>query len=169
MELTSAGAEWWVSTLGLSPHPEGGFYTETYRSPVVVDGDSLPEQYSGPRSLMTSILFLLTDKGCSRFHRLRGDELWCYQAGGTIVLHTLDADGAYRAEEIGPRPHQGQQIQVSVPGGSWLGAEVKQGEEYALLACIVAPGFEFEDFELATREELLTEYAGQREVIERLT
>lgn len=169
MTDSDRGARYWIDALDLSPHPEGGFYKEIYRSPVHVSEDVLPGRYGSSRSFMTSIFFLLTEREYSKFHRLRSDELWCHQAGGAVALHTLDPEGDCRITEVGPGVDRGQLMQVSVPGNTWLAAEVQPGGDYALVACVVSPGFEFEDFELASAEELAEEFPGQRSLIERLT
>jgi predicted cupin superfamily sugar epimerase len=127
---------------GLAAHPEGGYYRETYRSPRQVTLDGWP----GPRSLATSILYLLAAGERSAWHRVGGDELWLWQGGAPMEL-TLD-DGP---RLLGPDPAAGHQLQLLVPGRAWQSATpatVPAGTGWSLAACLVVPGFDFADFEL---------------------
>ena len=153
----------WVRALGLAAHPEGGWFREVFRSPERVGREGLPGRFPGPRALATSILYLLGAGECSRFHRLRADELWCHHAGGAVHLHLLEAAGARRPVVGGDTP------QVTVPHGTWFAAEPEPGASFALVGCFVSPGFEFEDFELGIRERLLGEFPGARELVMRFT
>jgi predicted cupin superfamily sugar epimerase len=133
-----AAAEAWA----LAPHPEGGFYRETYRSSLT----HMPPAWPGPRALATAILYLLPAGERSAWHRVRGDELWLYHAGAPMSLSVGD-----RTVLVGPDPGDGQQLQVLVPGGTWQSATPMEGSNVAawsLVACIVAPGFDFDDFDL---------------------
>lgn len=136
MDACDVAAAW-----GLSPHPEGGFYRETYRSHLRVT----PPGWPGPRAMATSILYLLPRGERSARHRVRGDELWLWQAGAPMELTVGD-----RRRLVGPDPRAGQYLQVLVPAGEWQSATPAAGAEgWSLVACVVAPGFDFEDFELA--------------------
>jgi predicted cupin superfamily sugar epimerase len=159
----SADAEHWIRTLSLVPHPEGGWFRETFRSAERLPASALPERFGGPRSLATSILYLLAAGERSRFHRLRADELWWHHAGGAMHLHLLEASGARMLVVSGDTP------QACVPHGTWFAAEPEPGARFALVGCGVAPGFEYEDFELARRQALLAEYPAQRELVLRFT
>lgn len=152
-----------VRTLGLAAHPEGGWFREVFRSPERVARAALPQRFTGERSLATSILYLLAAGERSSFHRLLADELWCHHAGGAIHLHVLERGGA-RPVVVGPGTPQ-----VTVPHGRWFAAEPEPGAAFALAGCIVAPGFEYDDFELATRERLLAEYPLERPLVTRFT
>lgn len=158
-----------VAALDLQPHPEGGFYRETYAAEAKVVAAR------GVRAAATAILFLLTAESSSRFHRLLGDELWLYHGGAPVELVSLLADGSsetallagagnvLRSELITP--------QAIVPAGAWQAARVVPGDgvDWALLTCVVSPGFDFDDFELGEREALLAAYPDQAEAIIRLT
>jgi uncharacterized protein len=122
----------------LGPHPEGGYYRETYRSPLTVGPDGWP----GQRALATAILYLLPANEQSAWHRVRGDELWLWQGGGPMLLNVDDT-----AHVIGPDRRSGHELQVVVPGGVWQSA-TPAADEWSLVACVVAPGFDFADFEL---------------------
>jgi predicted cupin superfamily sugar epimerase len=131
-----AVAEAWA----LSPHPEGGFYRETYRSAITVT----PPGWSGARALATAILDLLPAGERSTVHRVRGEELWLWQGGAAMEL---TAGGEEHL--VGPDPGAGHALQVLVPAGAWQSATPAAGtEEWSMVACLVAPGFDFADFEL---------------------
>ena len=152
-----------IGALGLAANPEGGWFREAFRSPERIDRTGLPARFPTARSLATSILYLLAAGECSCFHRLRADELWCHHAGGAMHLHLLER-GAARTLVVG-----GDTPQASVPHGTWFAAEPAPGAAWALVGCFVSPGFEYEDFELADRELLLTEFPGERERVTRFT
>ena len=158
----------WIRMLGLVRHPEGGWYRETYRSP-----DSIPENalrgYDGPRSCATAIYFLLCRDDFSALHRLASDELWHFYAGDPLTIHTVTIDGAHQRLVLGRDPEVGEYPQALAPKGSWFGAVVDPPGTYALVGCTVAPGFEFQDFELGTREDLLARYPAHAAMIRRLT
>ena len=161
-------ASYWIETLGLEPHPEGGHFKEVYRSRLTVPGEALPG-YNGPRSLGTSIYFLLRDEEFSALHRIRQDELWHFYAGSTLTVHVIDATGRYAPVRMGPDPEAGECVQALVTGGSLFGASVDGGEGYSLVGCTCVPGFDFADFEMPGREELVRRYPQHKELMERLT
>jgi uncharacterized protein len=159
----------WIRELGLEPHPEGGFYREIYRSGDRVLRAGLPPRYAGDRSLSTSIYFLLLSGQVSRLHRLRSDEIWHFYEGSPVTVHAIGPDGAYEPVALGRDPAAGQVMQSVVWAGWWFGAEVAGPDSYALVGCTIAPGFEFEDFELGRRDILLAEFPAHRAIIEKLT
>jgi len=141
-----------IDRLDLLRHPEGGWYREVWRSPVTIDRNALPEGYPGPRAAMTSILFLLPSGVSSALHRVRGEELWMHHQGDDVALgigaSLEEAGDPSRRSLLG----QGEDasLQVIVPPGDWQTAEALPGAAgYALVGCVVAPGFDFEDFEMA--------------------
>lgn len=162
-------ADEWIHGLGLAKHPEGGYYKEIYRSNELLSAASLPERYQGPRAFSTSIYFLLKKGEPSRFHRLKSDEIWSYHAGDAIVIYLISPDGKLSTKILGPTVEKGENLQVVIPLGSWFGAEVKDQGSYGLMGCVVAPGFEFADFELAKREELLKQFPQHAVLIGSLT
>ena len=148
-----------IRRYALERHPEGGYFREIFRSPARVDG---------ARSASTAIYFLLQHGDFSAFHRVRSDELWHHYLGDPIELHCIDG-GAYRRFEIGGAQGDREPIAV-VPGGVWQAARVMKGSfGFALSGCTVAPGFEFADFELAPRRELLELFPAHAAIIETLT
>lgn len=135
--MTNPKAEREIARLGLAPHPEGGHYRETFRA------DARVKAAHGERAAATSILFLLASGEQSRSHRVLGEEIWLHHAGDDIEL---EIDG--RTVMLGQG--EGAELQAFVPGGAWQAARALDGPAgYALVGCVVAPGFEFEDFELA--------------------
>jgi uncharacterized protein len=164
-------AAFWIERLDLRPHPEGGYFRETYRAAESVAAEHLPERFTGPRSFATAVYFLLTRDAFSAFHRIRSDELWHFYAGDPVTLAILDADGKGQlaTQCLGRDPTRGESPQVVVRAGAWFAAEVTTAGRFALVGCTVAPGFDFADFELGSRAMLLERYPQHRNVIERLT
>lgn len=158
-----------VSQFDLQPHPEGGFYKETYRSDDLIPQEVLREEFSGPRNLCTGIYFLLTHGNFSAFHRIKQDELWHFYEGDTIHIHVIDAHGEYTRFELGTEFESGEQPQALVPKNAWFASEIKKGGRYALAGCTVSPGFNFDDFELADRQKLSAKFPDHKNLIERLT
>jgi uncharacterized protein len=161
-------AKYWIQKLNLEPHPEGGFYRQTYKSDLVIPHNALP-RFAGPRRASTAIYFLLQGKSFSAFHRLSSDELWHFYVGAPLLVHVIGKSGEYSKILLGNDPDAGETLQAVVKAGSWFASHVKDGKSFALVGCTVAPGFDFEDFELAKREELTRNYPHHRELIEQLT
>jgi len=158
-----------IQKLDLQPHPEGGFFKETYRSEGVISAESLDPIYHGERNYSTCIYFLLTSEAFSAFHRIHQDEIWHFYVGSPICLHTISQDGVYTRTMIGSNIENGEVPQHIVSGGSWFGATVIRDNDYSLVGCTVAPGFDFLDFELAKRTELIAKFPQYGEIITRLT
>ena len=138
----------WVRRLDLAPHPEGGFYRETWRSEMTLGSEVLPPDYGGPRSAGTAILFVLMPGQQSAWHSVRSPELWFHHRGSPLILeHGPDPQTASRWV-LGPDIETGQHPQILVPGGHWSRA-APQGSEPSLVSCVVVPGFDFADFRLA--------------------
>ncbi len=151
-----------IEQLGLTTHPEGGYYREFFRSRVAL---STPR---GTRSASTAIWFLLPAGEFSAFHQVLGaDEVWHHCGGDPLLLHLLDERRA-RAIRLGPDLAAGEQPLSVVPAGVLQAAE-PAGRRFSLCACIVAPGFEFADFVLPSRAELCARHPRERALIERLT
>ncbi|GAA3729397.1 cupin domain-containing protein [Salinactinospora qingdaonensis] len=135
-----------AEALDLLPHPEGGWYRQTWRSSVTV----LPEGYPGPRPTATGIHFLLTPGEESCWHRVRSEEMWVFNRGGPLLLR-LGGGGAHpepaESFTLGPDVTAGHHPQVLVPAGTWQSAVPMAGE--TLVSCFVSPGFDFADFEAA--------------------
>lgn len=179
----------WIGKLRLEPHPEGGYFRQTYRSDLMIAGEALPG-FGGARAASTAIYFLLEGETFSAFHRLQSDEMWHFYAGSPLEVHVIDPAGSYSTLLMGSDPDAGQVFQAVVPAGCWFGAEVGENPHfcqrraemghppyptplphlpYALVGCTVAPGFDFADFELARAKDLSAAYPQHREIIRRLT
>jgi predicted cupin superfamily sugar epimerase len=153
-----------VRLLGLQPHPEGGFYRETFRATARVGtGDD-----RGERAASTAIYFLLQTGTFSALHRVRSDETWHHYDGDAVDLHTIDAEGAHAVARLGRDWNAGERPQIVVPAGVWQAA-VPAGRAWSLCGCTVAPGFDFADFEMPSRGELVARFPRHRELIEKLT
>jgi len=167
--MTERDAKWWVEKLGLMPHPEGGYYRQTYRADVVIAREALPEGFAGARAVSTAIYFLLEGENFSGFHRLRSDEMWHFYAGEPLAVHVISPEGEYSSIMLGRDVEAGQVLQGVVRAGCWFASHMADWKSWALVGCTVAPGFDFADFEMGKREELVARYPQHREVIERLT
>lgn len=168
MEDLRQDAAYWIKKLELQRHPEGGWYRETYRSGEMVGKEGLPERFTGSRALATSIYFLLEGTDFSSFHRIRSDEIWYFHDGSPLTVHILGTEG-YSTLSLGRGEKQGQQPQGVVFAGKWFGATVDDPTSYSLVGCSVAPGFDFQDFELADAANLLAEFPKHKDLIRKLT
>jgi predicted cupin superfamily sugar epimerase len=162
-------AAYWIKKLSLGRHPEGGYYREVYRSAENIPQDALPGRYDGTRAFSTSIYYLLPGDEVSRFHRLRSDEVWHFYQGRSLFLYVLSPAGGLDRTRLGSNMEAGDVFQAVVPAGCWFGAAVSARRSYSLVGCAVAPGFDFRDFELGRREDLLELYPQHAAIIRRLT
>ncbi|MDL9944064.1 cupin domain-containing protein [Gordonia sp. ABSL11-1] len=140
----------WARGLGLNPHPEGGWFRETWRSADTIPVAVLPEGYPGDRVGGTAILFLLLPGEQSAWHTVRGAELWMHHRGSAVLLELGgddDRPGVPDGVVVGPHVEVAQQPQTVVPPGVWQRAR-PVGDEPALVSCVVVPGFDFADFRL---------------------
>lgn len=140
-----------INQLNLSPHPEGGYYRETYRSDQQV---GLSDEVQ--RSAGTGIYFLLTEGVLSDWHRVRWDELWHFYDGDILMLETIDREGQFQKLKLGDTIADDVEFQRLVPQHCWQRAY--STGRYSLVGCTVSPGFEFEDFEMIERQKLAQEY-----------
>ena len=152
-----------IEVLQLQPHPEGGFYAETYRSSAFT-----LNQNGEKRNLSTAIYFLLHDTAKSNFHRIQSDELWFFHQGDPIEIVTIQG-GKANSIILGNAIEKGELPQATIPANTWFGSKLKDGKGYALVSCTVAPGFDFLDFELAEREKLVNKFPNQKALIEEFT
>jgi predicted cupin superfamily sugar epimerase len=153
-----------ISTLNLEPHPEGGYYRQTFRS---------AQKLESGRPAATSILFLLTHDNPSNFHRLDAEEIWYFHEGDPLSVHIIDEEGTYSEILIGPNAVVGEVLQAVVPPGVWFGSSVRaptdEGLGWSLVGCMVSPGFDFTGFELADRKAMLARYPHCDGIIKTLT
>lgn len=160
-------ADHFIEHLQLKPHPEGGFFKETYRSSGIIPLKCLPE-FSGDRHYSTAIYFLLEQGNFSAFHRIKSDECWHFYEGGTLFIHIIDEGGNYSCIRLGRKIDEGEAFQFVVPAGCWFASETAPGTSFTLVGCTVAPGFDFADFEMANGEELSKQYPQHEPIIKRL-
>lgn len=158
-----------ISKLELEPHPEGGFFRETYRSNGEINKSSLDQSYDGKRNYSTCIYFLLTSDSFSALHRIKQDEIWHFYDGSPIRLHMITKTGEHTEHTIGIDLNKGEIPQFVVPGGCWFGAEVIEEDTYSLVGCTVSPGFSFEDFELKSQKKLTELFPHLSNTIAQLT
>ena len=154
-----------IDALGLAPHPERGFFAETYRAASRVTAPSHP----GERSASTAIYFLVTaGEPVTSLHRLKSDEVFHLYEGGPLEIVRLYEDGRWDVGRLGLDLEAGERPQIVVPAGTWFGTELAAGSSHCLVGCTVAPGFEFADFELAEGPELETRYPTAADRIRRM-
>jgi uncharacterized protein len=154
-----------IEMLDLIPHPERGFYAETYRAPARIVASS----HAGERSASTAIYFLVTaDEPVTSLHRLRSDEVFHFYEGGPLDILRLDPDGRWDVARLGLDLAAGERPQIVVPSGAWFGTELVAGASHCLVGCTVAPGFEFADFEFAEGPELEARYPAAADRIRRM-
>ncbi|WP_109831945.1 cupin domain-containing protein [Reichenbachiella versicolor] len=158
-----------VKTLDLLPHPEGGFYKETYRSSGIINPADLPDTITEERNYSTCIYFLLTSENFSAFHKINQDEIWHHYKGGRLTLHMISPEGVYSFVHIGKFISDGEVPQFVVPAGYYFAAEIPEKDSYALCGCTVSPGFDFRDFSMPTRDNMLKLYPEHQDIIARLS
>jgi predicted cupin superfamily sugar epimerase len=158
-----------VEIYGMKPHPEGGFYAETYRSKENIPRSGLPSRFSGSRSISTAIFFLLPRGHKSCLHRIQSDEVWHFYLGDPLIISQIHGDGRVEEIVLGNDITKGQRPQFVVPAGSWFGSAPIDGGTFSFVGCTVAPGFDFQDFEMATRENMLKHFPHAETVILKLT
>lgn len=135
-----------IKTHQLLPHPEGGYYKETYRS-----------------EFSTGIFYLLTKGQKSSFHRIKSDEMWHFYGGDSLSVVEITNEGTLKETRLDKN-----QVQYVVPAGVWFGAYLPEGSEFAFVGCTVAPAFHFADLEMGNKTKMLTEFSNAKEMIEKL-
>ncbi|MEX3843426.1 cupin domain-containing protein [Paraburkholderia sp. BR10882] len=166
MAAANTAVEALIRRFGLEPHPEGGYYSETYRADKLVrrEGAAAAE---GTRAASTAIYFLLAEGAYSAWHRIRSDELWHFYAGSPLEIHSIDERGVLSTRKLGHAlDHPGTVFQAVVPAGHWFAARCCDPSTYALVGCTVAPGFEFSEFEIADVNALADKYPLHRSIVE---
>lgn len=158
-----------ITKFDLTEHPEGGYYKETYRSKGIIKNQSLSAQFAGDRNYSTSIYFLLTSDKFSAFHKINQDEIWHFYSGTTLKLHMISPKGDYSFVLIGNDLLNNEKPQFVVPAQHWFAAEILKENSFALTGCTVSPGFDFKDFVLPKREELIALFPKHSEIIKQLT
>lgn len=156
-------ASYWKRQLQLETHPEGGSYASSFSAETTIDISS------GTRPLYTSIYFMLADGEISHFHQLQSDEIWYYHDGNALTVHMISTDGVYSSAKLGLDIEKGERPQLLVPAGTIFGSSMIESGDYALVGCMVAPGFDFKDFKLFTEDELVAQFPQHTEIIKKMT
>ncbi|MDB5272049.1 MAG: hypothetical protein JWO58_416 [Chitinophagaceae bacterium] len=151
----------WIKQLVLLPHPEGGHYKETYRCAEELAVTGL----EGKRNISTAIYFLLEGNHRSHFHRIQSDELWFFHEGTALEIFILREE-KIEVMVLGKNIAEGEMLQAIIPAGVWFGARVQHQKDFALVSCTVAPGFDFRDFELGKKKELVKLFPQHELIIE---
>jgi uncharacterized protein len=155
-----------IEKLGLEPHPERGYYRETYRSSSEVPS----HRHGGRRAASTAIYFLVTANEPTTFlHRLVSDEIFHLYDGGPLEIVRLFEDGRWDVAVLGMNLDEGERPQIVIPAGTWFGTELRAGASHCLVGCTVAPGFDFADFELAQGPDLEARYPEAAERVRRMS
>ncbi|HUA79952.1 MAG TPA: cupin domain-containing protein [Dyella sp.] len=158
-----------IETLQLQPHPEGGFYRQTYQSDEHISRLTDAGTATSRRA-STGIYYLLHDHAYSAWHRIDADEMWHFYAGDSLLIHRLDPHGEHSVQRLGNRLRAPDAaFQFVVPAGHWFAAERDGTEGFSLVGCTVAPGFEFDTFELADTDTLLRGYPQHEALIRRFS
>jgi uncharacterized protein len=155
-----------VQVYKLSPHPEGGYFKENYRSVGLIPGNVLPATFGGERNYSTAIYFLLEKGDFSAFHKISSDEVWNFYAGDPLHVFVIHPDGSLEVIKLGNNIVEEETFQAVVPSGCWF-ASVPTGP-FSFVGCTVAPGFDFNDFEMANAEILVKEYPQHEQIIRKL-
>jgi predicted cupin superfamily sugar epimerase len=151
-------ARYYIEKLKLLSHPEGGFYKETHRCKSKVN------TIAGERDASTAIYFLIEVGNFSALHRIKSDEVWHFYDGDELEIIEIDIVGNLTITLLWKN-----NFQHIVPAGNWFGSRVKQGGSFSLVGCTVAPGFDFNDFEMAERLKLQNKFPHHTEIIRQLT
>lgn len=162
-------ADYWINTLQLATHIEGGAFREIYRSPLIASKSTLPPAFKGDRNFSTGIYFLLQKDQFSAFHKILSDETWHFYYGDALIVYEIEPGGNLIEHRLGNDPEHGETFQCVIKAGNWFAARVAEGGAYALTGCTVSPGFDFADFELADRDALVLQYPQHAALIAALT
>ncbi|MEO5911671.1 MAG: cupin domain-containing protein [Pelobium sp.] len=156
-------AAYFIDKLQMLPHPEGGFYKETYRSAALI-----PNFSGDQRSISTAIYFLLEKDNRSHFHRIKSDELWFHHYGETLEILSIQ-NGKLVSTFLGSDLENGEVLQTTIPANTWFASKMKNYSGFGLVSCTVAPGFDFADFEMAKKNELIKEFPDLEMIINEMS
>ncbi|MCX5714466.1 MAG: cupin domain-containing protein, partial [Candidatus Omnitrophica bacterium] len=152
----------------LLKHPEGGYYKEVYRSNELINKNHLADRFTGDRCYCTSIYFLLNKNDFSAFHRIKSDETWHFYSGTSLSIYIIDEQTGLTRITLGNQLDEDNVLQYTIQRNTWFAAELNHENSFALVGCSVYPGFDFNDFELAKKENLITQMPEHRTIIEKL-
>lgn len=157
-----------VQQFKMLPHPEGGYYKETYRSTELIGKNALPTRFGGDRYFSTAIYFLLEQGNFSAFHKIKSDECWHFYAGQTLLVYVLLHNGDLDIIKVGNNIEEGETFQYVVPANCWFASQPAPESDFSFVGCTVAPGFDFTDFELATAHEMVALFPQHANIISSL-
>jgi uncharacterized protein len=157
-----------IEQFNLIPHPEGGYYKETYRSTETISQDALPARFPGDRNFSTAIYFLLEKGNFSAFHNIKSDECWHFYAGGTLNIYMIHLNGNIETVHLGSDIEKGETFQYVVPAGCWFASAPSANAAFSFVGCTVSPGFDFADFEMANADMLTRLYPQHKAIIKKL-
>ncbi len=157
-----------IESFGLQPHPEGGWYKESYKSTEQIPASALPTRFNDHRFFSSAIYFLLEQGNFSAFHRIKSDECWHFYAGEPLLIYIIKENGGLDVVSLGPNITNGEFFQYVVPANSWFASIPAPTSKYCFVGCTVAPAFDFKDFELANAKELSTTYPQHIDLINSL-
>ena len=157
-----------INQLNLLPHPEGGYYKETYRAAEIIPVDALSERFSGDKTFSTAIYFLLEKENFSAFHKIKSDECWHFYAGGALLIHIIHLNGSLQTVILGNDVANKETFQHVVPAGCWFASKPAGESAFSFVGCTVAPGFDFVDFEMGKMNELIKLYPQHEPIIKKL-
>lgn len=158
-----------VKELDLLPHPEGGYYKETYRSEGKIPQSYLSPDFNGDRNMATGIYFLIEKGNFSALHKIKSDETWHFYYGDALEVIEINEQGILTITKIGSHLLQGETFQYTVKANTWFGSRVGENGIFSLVGCTVYPGFDFNDFELASRHLLIQLFPQHTNIITELT
>lgn len=162
-------AQKYIEKLHLEKHPEGGYFKEIYRSGEMILPEGLPSRFLKSRNISTSIYFLLEGKQVSNFHKLKSDEIWHFYDGSGVRIFVIDSSGDLSIHKLGRNFEDSEELQIVIKNNHCFAAELIDKNSFCLVGCTVSPGFDFDDFELGNRNELIDCFPQQKKLIERFT
>jgi uncharacterized protein len=157
-----------IQQYSLQPHPEGGWYMQTYKSNEMIAAGALPDRFAGSRPFSTAIYFLLEQENFSAFHCIKSDECWHFYAGDPLHIYVLQQNGMLVTVTLGNEIEKGQLFQYVVPANCWFASRPATGSTFSFVGCTVAPGFDFDDFEMADTNALVKLYPQHQIIIRQL-
>ena len=163
-------ADFFVNLFNLQPHPEGGYFSQTFKSNHSVKSTDIERYGNNSRCAGTSIYYLLNKTDFSAWHKLQSDEIWHYYKGCEVIIYLIDKQNNLKSYVLGdPSKNINAVFQISISSDTWFAAELIDKDSYCLIGCTVNPGFEFIDFELGDSNLLIHEFPQHEVIITKLT
>ena len=162
-------AKYYIDKLGLIKHVEGGAFKETYRADLIIGNNALTHNFKGDKNASTGIYFLLEHGQFSAFHKIASDEMWHFYDGDTLTIYEIESTGTLITHKLGRNLEAGETFQCVIKAGNWFGSRCEIVNGFSLVGCTVAPGFDFADFELADKNNLVKDFPHLSNLIEEMT